>query len=188
MNYDLLFSEYPALEGEGIILKKIQEDDIDDFFAIHSSEKVYKFIPGKARKNVKTVKNMISHYERDFNKKKMIFLGIYMRSPNNRLVGIAEIFDVDMTSDMVTIGYRLNPEFWGRGIATVTTRILVNFLLEDIKVNRVQAFVMPENNKSADVLKRNSFEYEGTIRQGQFWKEKGIVDLQVYSLLAEDYS
>lgn len=186
MRFDLLYSEYPMLENEGVVLKKISEGDIDDFFMIHSREEVYKFIPGKARKNIKTVKNMIGHYERDFNKKKMVFLGVYIREFEEKLVGLAEIFDINKTADMVTIGYRINPEYWGRGIATITTRILVNYLFDDIEVNRIQAFVIPENSKSAEVLKRNSFIYEGTIRQGQFWKDKGLVDLQVYSLLRGD--
>ena len=48
-------------------------------------------------------------------------------------------------------------------------------------------FVMPENIKSLNVLKRCGFVEEGTIRKGYIWKDKGIVDLTLYSVLKEEY-
>jgi ribosomal-protein-alanine N-acetyltransferase len=55
-----------------------------------------------------------------------------------------------------------------------------------IGINRIQAFVMPENIKSQNVLQRNGFVKEGTIRQGHVWKGHGVVDLILYSLLKTD--
>lgn len=187
MDFELLFKSYPVIESDELVLRKIEDEDLNEFFEIHSSELIYEYIPGKAKKNINTVKNMIRHYERDFNKKKMIFLGIYNKKPQQKLIGIAEIFDIDKKISMVTIGYRLNTNYWGKGIATQVTKLIVDFLIDEIKVNRIQAFVMPQNKKSGEVLKRNHFVYEGTIRQGQVWKEKGFVDLELYSLLKEDY-
>lgn len=186
MKVETLFSVYPIIEGDDILLKKIEFTDLDAFFQIHSSDAVYAYIPGKARKNIDTVKNMIDHYERDFNKKKMVFLGIYTKSTEPTLVGIVEIFDINQTVNSVTIGYRLHPSYWGKGIATKATKLLTKYLFEIIEVNRIQAFVMTENIKSAEVLMRNAFTYEGLIRQGQYWKEKGLVDLHLYALLKGD--
>ncbi len=187
MEFDLLYSKYPVIESEELVLKMIEDEDLDDFFEIHSSEIIYRYIPGKAKKNIKTVRNMIGHYSRDFNKKKMIFLGIYLKNPIQKMVGIVEIFDINKNINMVTVGYRLNENYWGKGISTRALKHLVNFLFSQIKVNRIQAFVMTENTRSGQVLKRNNFVYEGTIRKGQVWKDKGLVDLDLYSLLYDDY-
>ena len=35
---------------------------------------------------------------------------------------------------------------------------------------------------------KNGFEYEGTLRQAASWSGKGIVDLEIYGLLQEDYT
>ncbi len=45
---------------------------------------------------------------------------------------------------------------------------------------------MPENVKSQRVLEKNNFTKEGILRQSQFWKGIGVVDLIVYSRLASD--
>lgn len=129
---------------------------------------------------------MISHFERDFNKKKTIYIGIYDNKDLNRIIGVGEIFDFDEKVNMSTIGYTLNEDYWGYGYATKTVEALCDYLLNNIGMNRIQAFVMPDNIKSKNVLERNRFIKEGTIRQGAVWKGQGVVDLDLYSLLKSD--
>jgi [ribosomal protein S5]-alanine N-acetyltransferase len=57
----------------------------------------------------------------------------------------------------------------------------------NVNVNRIQAEVMPLNEASKKVLLKNSFIKEGTLRQATLWSGKGIVDLEIYSILREDY-
>lgn len=187
MKFDKLFATYPLLESEELILKKIAHDDIEDFFELCSDETLFKFKPGKAKSNKETVQNMIDHYERDFYKKKTVFLGIYLKKERSRLIGLGEIFDFDPKVDVASFGYTLKKDYWGMGYATKSTKMMLNFLMNEIEVNRVQAFVMPENEKSLKVLERCGFVNEGIIRQGFFWKDKGIVDLAVFSILRSEY-
>jgi len=121
-----------------------------------------------------------------FIKGKEIFLGISLNSEPNSIVGVAEMFDYSQDVNMITIGYRLNDRFWGKGIATKTVKAMTDYLFIDIGINRIQAFVMPENVKSQNVLLRNYFMKEGTIRQGHIWKGKGLVDLILFSRLRSD--
>lgn len=65
--------------------------------------------------------------------------------------------------------------------------MLLGFLFEDVNVNRIQAEVMPLNEISKKVLLKNGFIKEGTLRQASFWSGKGIVDLEIYSILKKDY-
>lgn len=99
---------------------------------------------------------------------------------------IAEIFDYSQDVNMITIGYRLNDRFLGKVIATKTVKVMKDYLFNDIGINRIRAFVMPENIKSQNVLQRNSFVKEGIIRQGCVWKGQDAVDLILYSLLKSD--
>jgi len=47
---------------------------------------------------------------------------------------------------------------------------------------------MSENIYSAKALLKNGFQREGLIRQANFWRGQGLVDLDMYSLLKEDYA
>ena len=182
------YDQFPNIITDEITLRKIIPSDLDSLFEIYSNEKLFLHSPVMLKKNKDTVANMIGHFERDYNKKKVIFLGISVNSDPENIVGVAEIFDYNREVNMITIGYRINDRFWGRGIATKTVKAMVEYLFNDIGINRIQAFVMPENTKSLNVLRRNNFVEEGTVRQGYVWKGKGVVDLVLFSMIKSDYN
>lgn len=45
---------------------------------------------------------------------------------------------------------------------------------------------MPANEASKKVLLKNGFIKEGLLRQAVLWSGKGVVDLEIYSILKED--
>jgi ribosomal-protein-alanine N-acetyltransferase len=186
MSFDLLFAEFPLIRSAGVTLRRIEPADLDAIYAIYSNATLFRYRPGRVRKNRATVANMISHFARDYGKRKIVYLGI-CPAGSDEVVGIAEIFDCDARVNMVTIGYTLNEAYWGRGLATQTVAALVDYLFAVVGVNRIQAFVMPANGRSGRVLLRNGFVREGTIRQGNFWAERGVVDLELYGLLRCEY-
>ena len=188
MNKELLFEKFPYLESDEIILKKVEPEDVNELFQILSNENIFKYrVPGKPWKTIDAVQNVIGHYERDFNKRKTIYLGIYYKKANNKLVGIAEIFDFDDKIDRVEIGYTVCENYWGNGIATKSVKMLLKFLFNIINVNSIQAMPMPINVKSKNVLERCGFMREGTLRQVKYWTGIGIVDLEMYSILKSEY-
>ncbi|WP_058302983.1 GNAT family N-acetyltransferase [Gorillibacterium timonense] len=181
------YAQFPHIVTDTIILRKIEETDIEGLFEIYTNENVFMYIPGDRKKNKAAVQNMIGHFERDFHKRKVIFLGIYLPEAPNEIVGVAEIFDYDDKVNQITIGYRLNERYWGKGIATQTVRAMVEYLYNTLEINRIQAFVMPANERSQNVLQKNNFVKEGIMRQSQYWTGIGVVDLTMYSLLRSEF-
>lgn len=181
-----LFSAFPYIRTDEITLRKIEKSDVDELFSIYNNENIFRFRPGEVRKNKSAVENMITHFERDFGKKKIIYLGICSNENAGRIIGVAEIFDFDEKVNMATIGYTLSENYWGQGYAAKTVNALCGFLFDTADINRIQAFVMPANVRSGNVLLKNGFLKEGTIRQGAFWTGRGVVDLDLYSLLKSD--
>lgn len=187
MNTQVLFNEFPTLESDNLVLKNIEEKDIEELFAIYSNEKVFEYCGIIPKKNKATVNNMIGHFQRDFNKKDRIKWGIYSKNEGLKLVGIIEVFNINQKVDMVTLGYFLEESSWGKGIASEAVNGMVKFLFNEIMVNRIQAEVMVENLQSKKVLLKNGFLKEGLLRKANFWSGKGIVDLEYYGLLRDDY-
>ncbi|WP_078551405.1 GNAT family N-acetyltransferase [Bacillus alkalicellulosilyticus] len=188
MNTDIVFGDFPMLESPFVQLKRIEVEDLQELFAIYNNENVFTYCGILPKHNLKTVEKMIGHFERDYKKKSRIKWGIYSKAHNNKLVGIIEAMDFNQKVNMVTIGYYLAEEYWKKGIATEAVSLLITFLFEKISVNRIQAEVMPENTASKKVLLNNGLTKEGLLRQASVWTGKGVVDLEVYGLLREEYT
>ncbi|GFP75507.1 GNAT family N-acetyltransferase [Clostridium fungisolvens] len=187
MNIEMIFGDFPVLESVNIILKRIEETDINEVFEIYNNEKVFEFCGIIPKNNIDTVRNMIGHFERDYKKKSRVKWGIFSKNHENKLVGIIEAMDFNQKVNMVTIGYFLAERYWGNGIASEATSLLSKFLFETANVNRIQAEVMPKNIASKHVLIKNGFMKEGLLRQASLWSGKGVVDLEIYGYLKEDY-
>ncbi|EPY05681.1 hypothetical protein PAALTS15_19173 [Paenibacillus alvei TS-15] len=187
MNLDAVFGQFSILKSDTLTLKKVEEHHLEEVYDIYSNDTVFEYCGIIPKHNKATVKNMIGHFERDFNKRSRIKWGIFTNEDSKGVVGIMEAFDFNQKVNMVTIGYFLAETEWGKGIAAEATRIVVKFLFEDVGVNRIQAEVMPANERSKRVLLKNGFIKEGTLRQASHWSGKGIVDLEIYGLLQEEY-
>ncbi len=188
MKTEMIFGEFPVLESLNLILKRVEKEDIREVFAIYNNDKVFEFCGILPKHNIETVGNMIGHFERDYNKKSRIKWGIFSKNNNNKLVGIIEAMDFNQKVNMVTIGYFLAEEYWEKGIASEAVCILIKFLFETVNVNRIHAEVMLKNLASKKILINNGFIKEGLLRQASLWAGKGIVDLEVYGIIREDYN
>ncbi|QDQ01684.1 GNAT family N-acetyltransferase [Lysinibacillus fusiformis] len=187
MNLEKIFMKFPVLQSEQLVLKKIEVLHLQELYMIYDNEHVFQYCGIIPKHNVQTVSKMIGHFERDYQKKSRVKWGIFHKNQDNTLVGIIETMDFNQKVNMVTIGYFLAEDYWGKGFATEAVRIIVNFLFEEVKINRIQAEVMPANEVSKKVLLKNGFLKEGLLRQASIWSGKGIVDLEMYSILKADY-
>lgn len=187
MNNGAVWTKFPILKSKDYVLKRIEDNHLDEVYEIYSNDHVFQYCGIIPKHNKGTVKNMIGHFDRDYNKGSRVKWGIFNIYESDRLLGIIEAFDFNQKVNMVTIGYFLAESRWGRGTATEAVRILVDYLFMEVNVNRIQAEVMPSNESSKKVLLKNGFIKEGTLRQAALWSGKGIVDLELYSILKEDF-
>ena len=57
----------------------------------------------------------------------------------------------------ISVGYRFLEKFWGKGIATKSLGLVVNYLYNQTDIEIITASTMVENQESAGVLKINDF-------------------------------
>lgn len=178
-----LFDEFPFLQSDILVIRRMDESDVDALNEITCNEQVYRYIPPflyrKSRSSLLTAIRNIGG--RDFEKKKMIIAGIYLREEPNRLIGLAEMFDRKKRAKQITIGNCLNENYWHRGVATEAIRLMKDYLCGEMGLLVLKAFVMPENIYSARALIHNGFEKEPLAAQGKNWGGNALVQLEEYS-------
>lgn len=91
------------------------------------------------------------------------------------------MFDYKKRENKITVGYRLNEEYWNKKIATNVLKLMVEYLVNEVNITTLQAFVMPENIYSSKVLLNNGFVKEDFTAQEKNWGGQEIVTVDVYT-------
>lgn len=178
-----LFDVFPYLENDKVIIKKMEANNVEALSKISNNDNVYKYIsPFLYKKSNKTLETVIKNLGgRDFVKKKLIIAGIYLKDNPNRLVGLAEMFDYKKKENKITVGYRLNEDYWNQKIASNALKLMVDYLVNEIGITTLKAFVMSENLYSSKILLNNGFIKEDYTSQEKNWGSQEIVSVDVYT-------
>ena len=80
---------------------------------------------------------------------------------NECLIGYCGFFfqTVDDAEEL-EIGYRLDPSYWGHGIATEAARAVRDHAFDDLKLSRVISLIHPDNIASRRVAEKNGMKPE----------------------------
>ncbi|MEK4487165.1 GNAT family protein [Psychrobacillus sp. FSL H8-0484] len=84
------------------------------------------------------------------------------------------------------IGYSMDQQFVGKGIASEAVHLVKAFGFEHVHLNRIEAYVSPRNFGSIKVLEKNSFLREGLLRRLLFINGKWE-DHYMYASISEDH-
>ena len=149
-----LFSEIPYLEGERLILKKIEDRDAEGLHELASDPSVYRYLPTFLfEQKYPDIHEVIDKlYTECF--RESIILGIYQ---DDVFCGIAEFYGYRDEAHKISVGYRLLQRCWGKGIATDALALMVRYLYDETDIQIITASTMVENKASAGVLLKNGF-------------------------------
>ncbi len=154
-----LFEEYPVLENDAVILRKMTEADAERLSEITSLESVYATLPTflfELRYPDKA--EVIAHLDDEcLACERSLLLGVYPAGEPGKLVGIAEIYNYEENKRKASIGYRIDEAYQGMGIATAVTALLKEYLTDGLGLKTITAHVLSDNKASARVLSKNSF-------------------------------
>ena len=109
-------------------------------------------------------------------------LGIFR---GDTLIGSIGFVKFDWEARKTEIGYWIARSEEGKGIISAATRLLIDYALDDLGMNRVEIRCSAENIRSAAIPRRLGFTKEGTFRQAELLHGR-LHDFDIYALLAED--
>lgn len=84
-----------------------------------------------------------------------------------------------------TIGYWVDRDLTGQGLATCAVAMLADFCFEDVGLHRLELSIRPENAASLRVAEKLRFRYEG-IRRRLLYVDGDWRDHEVFALTVEE--
>lgn len=102
-------------------------------------------------------------------------------------IGLIGFKATDKANCKTEIGYWLSREYQGKGIMSRAVEVLYRYAFEELGMNRVQIKCAVGNTPSSNIPKRLGFQFEGVERAGELFANGNFVDIEIYSLLKNEY-
>ncbi len=138
------------LETDRLILRPLDEKDVDAIFAMRSDPEVMRFIrePQNRDESANWVELVSSRWE-----KEQIGFCAILEKPSQKFVGWCGIWKLKETGEL-EIGYAVAKEFWGKGFATEAALKFLDYAFEKLEPEKIVAVTRPENAASRRVMEK----------------------------------
>ncbi|MCX0409593.1 GNAT family N-acetyltransferase [Clostridium perfringens] len=97
------------------------------------------------------------------------------------------LYNIDFYSNNTEIGYTIEKNFWGKGVASECIKAIENFAFEILDMNRIIAMIDSNNISSIKLSEKLGFHKDGILREHYYNKSKDkYINIWVYSLIKSD--
>jgi len=143
------------LETERLIIRNWQDGDEEVFYRINSDDAIMKFFPYKRTREESSA--FFSKNKLHISRNGYGYTAIALKDTNES-IGFCGLHYCNaqpaMPSDIMEIGWRLLPEYWGNGYITEAAKRLTQFGFETLQLPEIFSFAVSANKKSFAVMKR----------------------------------
>lgn len=175
------------IEAERLILRKTQLEDAQAIFDNWASDPdVTKYLTWPTHTSVDVTKQVAESWVKGYDQENFYLWMIELKE-NGQPIGSISVVNMDDRVEKAEIGYCIGRNWWHKGIMTEALRAVMDFLFDDVGVNRIEARHDPRNPHSGGVMRKCGLKYEGTSRQSDR-NNQGICDTCHYGLVAVERS
>lgn len=135
-------------------------DDAEAFFALNSHPDVMRYTHEPLLQSLDEARAAIAGYP-DFHTVGYGRWGCVLKE-TDKVIGFCGLKPLP-DLNVVDVGYRFLPEYWGQGLATEACRACLEFGFEVLHLERIVGFALPENRASIRVMEKVGMELEGTL-------------------------
>lgn len=174
------------IETDRLILRRFTTEDAQAMYENWASDpEVTRFLTWSPHANVEITRSTLEDWTPRYAQMDYYQWAIVPRASANAPIGsIAVVAHHDMVKS-AEIGYCIGRAWWHRGIMSEALAAVIDFLFDEVGMNRIAALHDVNNPNSGKVMKKCGMRYEGTHRQAAR-NNQGICDIAEYAILSQD--
>ncbi len=143
-----------VIETDRLILRPFEERDIDQMSLIEQDPKVREFLPGAGnREKTAVLIHKIIRHQDDHG---FSFYAVELKS-TGEMIGWCGLMIPSFEAHFmpaVEIGWRIASSQWNHGYATEAAKAVLQYAFENLQLNEVVSFTVPDNNRSRRVMEK----------------------------------
>ncbi len=181
----MIYSWTPHIKTERLILREANEKIFHQVFKDLSIQEQLSFFGLEKEEKLinrrKEIEKGLSTHIIDY---KMWHL---LLPENNECIGECGFHTWKPYHQVAEIGYHLRKDIHkNKGYMSEAMEEIIKFGFQEMNINRIEAFISPDNVPSLKLVKKFGFSYEGLHREN-YRNKTGLVDSVVHSLLKREY-
>ncbi len=175
------------LESDRLLIRPFQLGDEVALYELNSNPQVQKYTGDQMIHSVEEAKNLLVNIVfQDYKKYGYGRLAVIYK-PDNKLIGFTGIKHLPETNGESDLGYRFLPEYWGKGIATESSKMSLEYGFKNLNLEKIIGFTEIENIASTAVLKKMGFKITKIDYYPGEENDAGKNPINWFELTKEDY-
>ena len=164
------------LETERLILRPLELSDAEAMFAMDNNPEVHKYLWQNPTQTVEETIKIIEHVRGQYEKNNIGRFATILKETGEFIgwTGIKYIDDhiENGNTNFFDYGYRLNENFWGKGYATEATKLWLDYGLNQMNIDKMNAYTHSENGASNHILQKAGMKFmeDYPDKEGVIWK------------------
>ncbi|MBR2336096.1 MAG: GNAT family N-acetyltransferase [Clostridia bacterium] len=180
-----IFSEMPILTTDRFILRKLSLDDTDDMYEYAKDAGVTRFLTWSPHKDKAFTLEYLTYLQTRYKAGEFYDWAIVCKD-SGKMIGTCGFTRLDLKNDFAEIGYVINPEYHGQGIATEVVGRVIKYGFENLMLNRIECRFIEGNDASRRVMEKNGMKFEGIMR-GAMLIKGDYKDIGVCAITRKDF-
>lgn len=150
------FSQHPVLPSERLVLRPLQDSDVDAIFQLRSDARVNRYLDRPPPAGVEEAQAFIQKIKQGVLENRSLYWVIGLRE-NPALIGTICLWNFSEEGQTAETGYELHPDFQKKGIMDEALKTVLRFAFETLQVETVVAVPHENNENSIRLLEKNGF-------------------------------
>lgn len=173
-----------TLETKRLILRKVTVGDAEVAFKNWTNDsKTTRYVTWKPHGTVENTKKLFEMWEDDYNNPNTYRWVVEVKELGE-VIGTIDVVKKRLDDKTAEIGYCYGSKFWGNGYGTEALTKVIDYLLNDVGFELIEARHLVDNPASGRVMEKSGMKYEATLRSRMIDPYTGErVDLKVYSIM-----
>lgn len=153
-------------ETERLILRELEYTDENDLFEMDSDPEVHLFIENNPVKSIDEITKVIEMLKKQY-KENGIARWAVIDKLTNECIGWSGLkyFNQPLNkhNNFYELGYRFKKKHWGKGFATESSIVILDYGFANLNVEKIFAITDPKNVNSKKVLTKLGFDFQETF-------------------------
>jgi [ribosomal protein S5]-alanine N-acetyltransferase len=181
----LNFTPFPTLVTENLILRQLNEVDMDILFEIRSSPIAMQYLDRPMAATKEDVITLYNTMQENVTNNIAITWAIQHKD-NAEMLGYIGFYRTDTTNHRGEIGYILHPNHFGKGIMTEAMKAVISHGFSALNFHSIIADINPANEASKKIVEKHGFKQEAYFRENYYYNGK-FLDSTIYGLLKSEW-